>query len=49
LASEVLANKLKSQGIVPKPMSLAEYKSFVETETTKFGSIIADSNIKLGN
>jgi tripartite-type tricarboxylate transporter receptor subunit TctC len=49
LASEVLAIKLKSQGIVLKPMSLAEYKSFVETETTKFGSIIADSNIKLGN
>ena len=30
-------------------MSLAEYKSFVEAETAKFGSIIADANIKLGN
>jgi tripartite-type tricarboxylate transporter receptor subunit TctC len=49
LSGDVLANKLKVQGIVPKPMSLAEFKSFVESETAKFGSIIADANIKLGN
>jgi len=49
LAGETLANKLKAQGIVPKPMSLAEYKSFVEAETAKFGSIIAGADIKLGN
>ena len=48
LSSDGLANKLKAQGIVPKPMSLAEYKSFVEAETAKFGNIIADGNIKLG-
>jgi tripartite-type tricarboxylate transporter receptor subunit TctC len=49
LSGDALANKLKVQGIVPKPMSLAEFKSFVESETAKFGSIIADANIKLGN
>jgi tripartite-type tricarboxylate transporter receptor subunit TctC len=49
LAGEVLANKLKAQGIIPRPMSLEEYKSFVEAETAKFGSIITGSNIKLGN
>ena len=49
LSGDLLSNKLKAQGIVPKPMSLAEYKSFVEAETAKFGSIIADANIKLGN
>jgi len=49
LSSDGLASKLKAQGIVPKPMSLAEYKSFVEAETAKFGNIIADGNIKLGN
>lgn len=49
LSGDTLANKLKQQGIVPKPMSLAEYKSFVESETAKFGTIIKDANIKLGN
>jgi tripartite-type tricarboxylate transporter receptor subunit TctC len=49
LSGDALANKLKVQGIVPKPMSLAEFKSFVESETAKFGSIISDANIKLGN
>ena len=49
LSGAVLADKLKAQGIVPKPMSLAEYKSFVEAETAKFGRIIADGNIKLSN
>ena len=49
LSGDLLSNKLKAQGIVPKPMSLAEYKSFVEAETAKFGSIITDGNIKLGN
>jgi tripartite-type tricarboxylate transporter receptor subunit TctC len=49
LASDALADKLKLQGIVPKPMSVAEYKSFVEAETEKFGRIITDGNIKLTN
>jgi len=49
LTGDGLSNKLKSQGIVPKPMSLAELKDFVQSETTKFGSIISDANIKLGN
>jgi hypothetical protein len=30
-------------------MTVAEYRAFVESETAKFGRIIADANIKLGN
>jgi tripartite-type tricarboxylate transporter receptor subunit TctC len=44
-----ISEKLIAQGIVPKPMTAAEYKSFVESETDKFGKIVEQANIKLSN
>ena len=37
------------QGIVPKPMKVAEFKAFVDSERTKFGKIVEQANIKLSN
>jgi hypothetical protein len=37
------------QGIVPRLMMVAEYKSFVASETEKFGMIVQKANIKLSN
>jgi tripartite-type tricarboxylate transporter receptor subunit TctC len=47
LNDKAIVDKLLPQGIVPKPMSPAEYKKFVESETTKFGKIVQQANIKL--
>jgi tripartite-type tricarboxylate transporter receptor subunit TctC len=47
LRNPAIADKLMAQGIVPKPMTAAEYKSFVESETDKFGKIVQQANIKL--
>ena len=47
LADRAIADKLMVQGIVPKPMTAAEYKRFVESETSKFGKIVQQANIKL--
>ncbi len=44
-----IADKLMVQGIVPKPMSVAQYKSFVASETEKFGKIVEQADIKLSN
>jgi tripartite-type tricarboxylate transporter receptor subunit TctC len=41
--------KLTAQGIVPRPMKAAEFKSFVASETEKFGKIVTAANIKLAN
>lgn len=41
-----IADKLMPQGIVPKTMTPAEYKSFVDSETAKFGKIVQLANIK---
>jgi tripartite-type tricarboxylate transporter receptor subunit TctC len=41
-----IAEKMLVQGIVPKTMSPAEYKSFVDSETAKFGKIVQLANIK---
>ena len=43
------AEKLTAQGIVPRPMKAAEFKSFVASETEKFGKIVTAANIKLAN
>jgi tripartite-type tricarboxylate transporter receptor subunit TctC len=42
-----IAEKLMVQGVVPKTMSPAEYKKFVESETAKFGQIVQAANIKV--
>jgi tripartite-type tricarboxylate transporter receptor subunit TctC len=44
-----ISGKLLPQGIVPKPMNIAELKGFVDSERTKFGKIVEQANIKLSN
>ena len=49
LKDPAIADKLLPQGIVPKPMKVAEFKTFVDSERTKFGKIVEQANIKLSN
>jgi len=49
LKDPALADKLIVQGIVPRPMSAPEFKSFVAAETEKFGKIVQAANIKIEN
>ena len=49
LKDTAVADKLLPQGIVPKPMKVAEFKAFVDSERTKFGKIVEQANIKLSN
>jgi tripartite-type tricarboxylate transporter receptor subunit TctC len=44
-----ISDTLTKQGIVPRPMSSAEFASFVSSETVKFGKVVQAANIKLGN
>lgn len=44
-----ISGKLLPQGIVPKPMKVAELRAFVDAERTKFGKIVEQANIKLSN
>jgi tripartite-type tricarboxylate transporter receptor subunit TctC len=46
LKDPTIADKLMAQGIVPKTMSPADYKKFVDSETAKFGRIVLAANIK---
>jgi tripartite-type tricarboxylate transporter receptor subunit TctC len=45
-AEPALAAKLEAQGIVPRPMSLAELTAFVRAESEKFGRIAIAANIR---
>jgi len=49
LKDPVMAEKLMAQGIVPKPMTTAAFKSFVAAETEKFGKVVSAANIRLEN
>jgi tripartite-type tricarboxylate transporter receptor subunit TctC len=49
LRAPAISGKLLPQGIVPKPMKVAEFKAFVDAERTKFGKIVEQANIKLSN
>jgi tripartite-type tricarboxylate transporter receptor subunit TctC len=49
LKDPAIGDKLLPQGIVPKPMKVAEFKAFVDSERTKFGKIVEQANIKLSN
>jgi len=49
LKDPAIASKLLPQGIVPKPMNVAEFKAFVASETGKFGRIVEQADIKLNN
>jgi tripartite-type tricarboxylate transporter receptor subunit TctC len=44
-----IVETLTKQGIVPRPMSPAEFANFVASETEKFGKVVQVANIKLGN
>lgn len=44
-----IADNLTAQGIVPRPMTAAEYKNFVTSETAKFGKIVEQAHIKFAN
>jgi tripartite-type tricarboxylate transporter receptor subunit TctC len=47
LADMALAAKLDVQGIVTRPMNLAELRAFVRAESEKFGRIAIAANIKV--
>jgi len=49
LKDKKTAELLRVQGIVPRPMSAAEYAAFVRAETEKFGAIVKQANIKAEN
>lgn len=49
LKDPAVVGKLIPQGIVPKPMTAAEFKSFVDSEREKFGKVVTAANIKLDN
>jgi len=49
LKDPAIADKMLPQGIVPKPMNVAEFMAFVDSERTKFGKIVEQANIKLSN
>lgn len=47
LDDKALADKFLQQGIVPKHMTAAEFKAFVDNDTAKFGKVIADAKISI--
>jgi tripartite-type tricarboxylate transporter receptor subunit TctC len=49
LAQPAIADKLVPQGIVPRPMTAGEFKTFVASESDKFGRIIVKANIKVAD
>jgi tripartite-type tricarboxylate transporter receptor subunit TctC len=49
LKDPAISGKMLPQGIVPKTMTVAEFKAFVDSERTKFGKIVDQANIKLSN
>ncbi|HEX5213602.1 MAG TPA: tripartite tricarboxylate transporter substrate-binding protein [Pseudolabrys sp.] len=49
LKEPAIADKLVPQGIVPRPMNAGQFKSFVASESEKFGKIIVKANIKVAN
>lgn len=49
LKDPAIVDKLIPQGIVPRLMTAKEYKSFVDSETEKFGKIVQQANIKISN
>ncbi len=47
LTEPKLAETLNVQGIVTRPMTAAQYKAFVDSETEKFAAVIERAKIKL--
>jgi tripartite-type tricarboxylate transporter receptor subunit TctC len=49
LRDKAIVEKLEVQGIVPRPMTPAEFRAFVAAEAEKFGRVIAQANIRAEN
>jgi tripartite-type tricarboxylate transporter receptor subunit TctC len=49
LRDKTIVEKLEVQGIVPRPMTPAEFRTFVAAEAEKFGRVIAQANIRAEN
>jgi tripartite-type tricarboxylate transporter receptor subunit TctC len=49
LRDKKIAATLDIQGIVPRPMSAADYRAFVVAEAEKFGAIVKQANIRIEN
>ena len=49
LKDPAISGKMLPQGIVPRPMDVAEFKAFVDSERTKFGKVVEAANIRLSN
>jgi tripartite-type tricarboxylate transporter receptor subunit TctC len=49
LQNKALADKLMVQGIIPRPMSVDEFGTFVRAESLKFARIAKEANIKAEN
>jgi tripartite-type tricarboxylate transporter receptor subunit TctC len=49
LQTPKIAETLLAQGIIPRPMTAADYKAFVDSESEKFAAIIERAKIKLEN
>jgi tripartite-type tricarboxylate transporter receptor subunit TctC len=49
LRDKAITDNLTAQGIVPRLMTAAEYKTFVTAEAAKFGRIVEQANIRLQN
>ena len=45
LRDKAIAQKLEVQGIVPRPMTPAEFRALVTAEVKKFGEIMTRANI----
>jgi len=46
LQDKATVEKLSIQGIVPRPMTLAELRSFVRSESEKFGKVAEAAKIR---
>jgi tripartite-type tricarboxylate transporter receptor subunit TctC len=49
LRDKAIVDNLSGQGILPRLMTAAEYRAFVNAEAEKFGKIVVQANIKLQN
>jgi tripartite-type tricarboxylate transporter receptor subunit TctC len=49
LQAPKMAETLSAQGIIPRPMTAPDYKTFVDSESKKFAAIIERAKIKLEN
>jgi tripartite-type tricarboxylate transporter receptor subunit TctC len=46
LKDPVLARKLRDEGAEPAPMSIAQFREFIKTESAQFGRVVEVAKIK---